>query len=640
MKWFNIWFTNEIIVSLNNELSKNWECTFVSNDKEQNNEGILGDENTEEEVQEKSQDEIQTENDKPPKITCSSCGEENPKSNLFCKSCGAPFVQKVFCQQCNAEMPVYNSFCSKCGGVLKQNIPRIQQTSGNTSISLPASGHPIVDSQRYYVAPPPVNFQKLQEQKRLSKYQTYNTIGTVIGALLIFSGFISLILFMIVASVDDVVPSESKASYYGFLIAIFIPSIIGTFIIGISLIKYRPEGNAWKGFYYTLRYLFVGFSSILAVLIVLSIGSWIFYNPSTRINGSIPFWLFVMIKIPIVDFKIVALMSIITTVFLLCVVSMVLPTSIRLYKKFQKKRKISDEVTPDVHSSEKSIDIELEQEKNFPEESGVKLSVFEKRKGQLNSLFYILKNNPVVGSVELLGLSFVLSVIIIFILSPFIGGDNGTPASGEPINPFISVLLLAWAGISEEISFRIFIIGIPMIFIMLIRYLMQQNKNLEPKSRIADDRMEVLTKTEKSFPAKIKIWDIPLAIRGKYKKISYPEWTLIIISSTLFGFAHWEKWTGSWGAWKIFQAGVAGLILSYAFVKYGIESAIFIHVSNNVCIGLLALSQEAGASWIAGITAFIIACFWGIGIIKIISVIINFSLKMYYYKEDSKNLKY
>ncbi len=80
MKWFNIWFTNEIIVSLNNELSKNWECTFVSNDKEQNNEGILGDENTEEEVQEKSQDEIQTENDKPPKITCSSCGEENPKS--------------------------------------------------------------------------------------------------------------------------------------------------------------------------------------------------------------------------------------------------------------------------------------------------------------------------------------------------------------------------------------------------------------------------------------------------------------------------------------------------------------------------------------------------------------------------------
>ncbi|MBA7550766.1 hypothetical protein ES705_43289 [subsurface metagenome] len=43
-----------------------------------------------------------------------------------------------------------------------------------------------------------------------------------------------------------------------------------------------------------------------------------------------------------------------------------------------------------------------------------------------------------------------------------------------------------------------------------------------------------------------------------------------------------------WEAWKIFQAGVGGLIFGYAFCKYGFHVSIFLHVVNNFVIGLLA----------------------------------------------------
>ena len=75
------------------------------------------------------------------------------------------------------------------------------------------------------------------------------------------------------------------------------------------------------------------------------------------------------------------------------------------------------------------------------------------------------------------------------------------------------------------------------------------------------------------------------------------------------------------------QASLSGFFLSYAFVKYGIESAIFIHITNNVISALAVVSEEVGnTEWLTAITNFLT---WGlmfIGIMKIVSVIINFFL--------------
>jgi hypothetical protein len=194
---------------------------------------------------------------------------------------------------------------------------------------------------------------------------------------------------------------------------------------------------------------------------------------------------------------------------------------------------------------------------------------------------------------ELIGAEIIVSFIIVLILGAFATDD--TPDVGE-LDPFNYVIQLAWAGVFEEISFRLVLIGIPMIIVVLVRFVLQK--------KIADKTL--------------------LSFRGKYKIISYPEWVLIGISSILFGFAHWKGWTGGWGWWKIIQTAASGFFLSYAFVKYGIESAIFIHITNNVISGLaLFTSDIPNASWLIIFSTIATFSFIFLGIMKITSYIIN-----------------
>ncbi len=204
----------------------------------------------------------------------------------------------------------------------------------------------------------------------------------------------------------------------------------------------------------------------------------------------------------------------------------------------------------------------------------------------------------------------------------------------DPVSLFLSA---TWAGISEEISFRLILIGIPMIVVVAIRYLIETGKISMPsyqkylkgtdyfkiKSRVAriDSNLE-LTK-----------WDIVLAIRGKYKRVGYPEWALIGISSLLFGLAHWIGWTGDWGPWKIIHAGIIGLFLGYAFVKYGIEAAIVLHLTNNAIAAITNITTLGGFEWILGLTTFLVTTFSLIGFMKILSEALNFVHKFRMKKE-------
>ena len=610
----------------------------MSNDREHNEEDII-----EEEEMKLDTTISNKEVEKAKEITCSSCGTINPKSNLFCKNCGTPFVQKVHCSKCGSEMPVYNSFCSKCGGILKQTIPRIEKLPQQSEITPHPSQQQPIETQKYYVAPPPVNQTQVLEQMKLQRNQTFNLIGTIVGFLAIFSGIIGFIFFFIVISVSrsliiEMYGTDQIAYYYGSLIAMFVPGCIALIIAGASLITYRPDGNAWKGFYHTLRFMFVGFSAILALFTVISIGSWMFYNPTTPVSGSTPFWLFTMIEIPINNFPLGALTAILISIFLVGVILMEIPTIIKLVKNYKKKKAEENTSQENEEYVTEKVKLELEKEKKIYQETGVKISILERRKGLLPSLFYFAKSNPLIGSIELLGASYVSSIILILILTPFMEEGTGGGEPGEAPDPFITILSLAWAGVFEELSFRLILIGLPMIFVMLFRYLRQSKSTNITKYTVPEDRLDVIEKVEKSGTEKVLLRDVFLAFRGKYKKIGIPEWILIGISSLLFGFAHWEGWTGSWGAWKIVQATVAGFFLSYAFAKYGLESSIFIHVTNNVLIGLAVYSGTAGANWISGISGFVVSCLWAIGILKFISVVIGFALHLYYRRDDKYNL--
>jgi hypothetical protein len=169
---------------------------------------------------------------------------------------------------------------------------------------------------------------------------------------------------------------------------------------------------------------------------------------------------------------------------------------------------------------------------------------------------------------------------------------------------------------NEEIGFRLLLIGAPMIIVVGIRYLLQYlSKNNKAKIPAKYSRID----------SELGIKDLLLSFRGKYKIIGVPEIAILSASALTFGFAHWDGWIGGWGWWKIIQASAAGFFLSYAFVKFGLESAIFIHLTNNVVSGMTLLSTEIpGAGWLgvfSGLSTFV---FMFIGLMKVTSVIINF----------------
>lgn len=131
-----------------------------------------------------------------------------------------------------------------------------------------------------------------------------------------------------------------------------------------------------------------------------------------------------------------------------------------------------------------------------------------------------------------LAITIILTLLGIPIQIPEIDSE---PALWEPL------FYLANASVAEEIFTRIVYIGLPLLaFDFLVR------KRTE--------------KLHKYF------------IGGGFK-LEHITISLIIISSILFGLAHYP----SWGLWKILPTFIAGLAFGYLFVRKGIHTAIILH---------------------------------------------------------------
>lgn len=588
--------------------------------------------NSSDDQQQQQQDSESLAKAKEEEIKCPSCGALNPTSNLFCNQCGKPFVEKITCPRCGAEVPVFNSFCSYCGAPLKTSSEETVQAAEFSSSQQPSSTESIPQSYwRNDYSQQTQQGQTYYDQVRLAKLETYNTIGKGVGILLIIVGliglgFLALMLFTSFTSTFRELVNEQEldvgwGAFYGLLIAMFlVPSSI-SIAAGTALISYQPENNSWKGFYYSLRYCFLALSGILAIIVLLAVVGWTFYVPKDMVSGALPFWLFATLSIP-VDMTTLGLWIIVFLIFLVCLGLLVVPMVQRFIQEGKAKaeeHKNSDELETKLEPSEMS--------RTEPKEEGEIQLIFENQKGRakieqskgrLPDFFYKLKFNPLIQSLELLGGSYFISYLFILFFVP--AETPGVPPIEEQ-EPFTTLISLGWAGIAEEISFRLIVIGVPMIFVILGRFLLQERGK------------DKITKGEENH--QLKWWDIPLAIRGKFKQIGIPEWILITVSSILFGFAHWDKWTGNWPIWKIFQASIMGFFLSYAFVKYGIESAIFIHCTNNILAGLMVFGDIIGAQWISGFGAFFVFSLLFYGFMKGVSWLIN-GIKWYQLSKAEK----
>ena len=187
-------------------------------------------------------------------------------------------------------------------------------------------------------------------------------------------------------------------------------------------------------------------------------------------------------------------------------------------------------------------------------------------------------NRDFIGIMGLLSFNFALSVVIIFIFQN-IGILNTTQLQldGFYDGLYIDLSQLFWAGFSEEITFRWMIFGLPLFLIYgiiytILRLIKSRNQKREKSN---DGRLpRFLNEIEKTNPL--------LYLIGGWKRFDFIGFIFLIFSSFAFGYVHYAS---GWDAWKIFQAGVAGVIFGYGYVKYGFHAAIFLHAANNFIIG-------------------------------------------------------
>ncbi|HUT80420.1 MAG TPA: zinc ribbon domain-containing protein [Candidatus Bathyarchaeia archaeon] len=572
-------------------------------------------------------------------IICSNCGEKNFKEHFFCRKCGKSLVEKLVCNRCKSEMPVYSTFCGKCGAPMKfidkSNAPYSQTTPSQISM---------------YTQPPyaltPDQQQKLLIQQQIAKIESRKNTAKIFGIIsLIFAvfGFIFLIIEMIVISSDAFEQTLiefglegmfSTAQFYAIMIGFFLPLVIILGLSGFTLIKPKQENRPWKSLYLVLRFCFIIFTSSIIIISFVSALGWVFYNPPNINTMDQMLWFFHAFWIPS-GIKVSSLYLILFSIYSLCIILLVLPTIIQIAKKNKKDKDKSSIIKEEFDSQNEFRKIEKQTTPNqiiYFTSRKEQFKAMNDRKGPMPVIFYRIKNTPLIKTMEIMCASYIVSIVISLILSPFAKEDA---SGGGAYDPFEYMIQVTWAGVFEELSFRVALIGVPMILVIGVRFYLQsinqKAKNIphENASEIDPKTAElVVPKKQRLFllqnEAKLSYKDLLFAIRGKYKIIGIPEWTLVGISSLLFGFAHWKGWTGGWGAWKIVQAGAMGFFLSYAFVKYGIESSIFIHITNNLIASLILMTSEIpSATWLAFFTILLLPVFIITGIMKATSWIIN-----------------
>ncbi len=130
---------------------------------------------------------------------------------------------------------------------------------------------------------------------------------------------------------------------------------------------------------------------------------------------------------------------------------------------------------------------------------------------------------------------------------------------------------LTYSPISEEIAFRITTLGL-LVSIMTI----WKARSIEPGS----SKPRILSLASASFlspeSAKAKV-GLPTITGNGWHGIHWSEWTLLFLTSSLFGIAHIISGGTDWGVGKAFTAAISGFALGLVYLGYGAYAAILLH---------------------------------------------------------------
>lgn len=196
-------------------------------------------------------------------------------------------------------------------------------------------------------------------------------------------------------------------------------------------------------------------------------------------------------------------------------------------------------------------------------------SFFESVKGALSNPIKLAKTNflyimPLVAS------ALVYATVIISQFQEAQGVQTGTINFGTS-DPYLILTELSFAPIQEEIAFRITSIGIPLAIILLVIY--------RGDHRISGfkNKVKLLLLTMLSPErAKAKMGYRNITENGFPAGITRVEWLLILLTSAVFGLAHFLS-GGGWEIGKVTTAFLAGFVFAIVYVAYGAYAPILLH---------------------------------------------------------------
>jgi hypothetical protein len=170
------------------------------------------------------------------------------------------------------------------------------------------------------------------------------------------------------------------------------------------------------------------------------------------------------------------------------------------------------------------------------------------------------------------------------------GVQTGSLNFPPKTSPYVILLNLAFAPLNEEFAFRITTIGIPLAIFLLISY------RSNPKLTSAKSRVGLFFLTMFSPEmAKSKMGYRNVATNGLLHGISPLEWVLILVSSFVFGAAHYLL-GGGWEIGKVSTAFLAGFVFAIMYVSYGAYADILLHWFFNYHFTVLDMASTAYGS--------------------------------------------
>jgi len=157
--------------------------------------------------------------------------------------------------------------------------------------------------------------------------------------------------------------------------------------------------------------------------------------------------------------------------------------------------------------------------------------------------------NPLAGTLVVLGATS-LATIVLDTLQTSAGVQTGS-LSGDPFQLLMDFTV---APLLEESTFRMMMIGLPVVAVVLIA------------------RGSIAT-------ALRCLWRPSAAWDGGRRSVVKPvAYFFLAVSSLLFGYAHFAAGSG-WSVGKISEAALGGLALGFLYVRYGFHTSLLLHWS-------------------------------------------------------------